>query len=475
MASQEQPGLADLKSAAVDTSPEQWESMDDDRSSSLSEPEDPTEERDIVVPDEVEEESASDAENDTEAETERLDISPQKWLKVQVEEVDEDKAKEDAEAQIDEMEQDQEDVDAASTGTHTREPTPDILKATEPETMPRKRKRAAGLTDPLMTGEDPDEPAAKRSHSSQEESIADPEEEREPEEPDPDENVDEEIAEQLVEELAAQAQPELEPEVEVEEKEDAVIEQEEPEKPSRALRFRKGKRKGKKVKDPELDRASGTPRLGPVEGEDVVEEEADEEDPNAIQEEEALTKRKFALDMLGEVERQFIAFKERHLNEQINHINKELELLNEPDCQHSEYLAMLQCIDERRTNKVQHEHIHKRYRMQTLRIKVVGERSQLQSQLLQDLRVAREKALEDGYKYFHALQRDRRRFGADDTNYMHMFPTKRSTQVEQQTAYNLEVSILSGIAKHVGFPAAPDMKGLDDAEIESDLQAMKVC
>lgn len=163
------------------------------------------------------------------------------------------------------------------------------------------------------------------------------------------------------------------------------------------------------------------------------------------------------------------------MNEQINNINKELELLHQPDGRHPEYLAMLQCIDERRENKIQHEHVLKRYRMQSLRIKVVAERSQLQSQFLQDVRQAREKALEDGYRHFYALQRDRRRWGADETNHTYMFPTDRKIQVQQQTAYNLEVSILSGVAKYVGFPAAPDINGLNDVEIEDDLKAMKVC
>lgn len=42
----------------------------------------------------------------------------------------------------------------------------------------------------------------------------------------------------------------------------------------------------------------------------------------------------------------------------------------------------------------------------------------------------------------------------------------------QQSAYNREVSVLSGVAKHVGFPAAPEMEGARPSEVDSDMQAM---
>jgi hypothetical protein len=54
------------------------------------------------------------------------------------------------------------------------------------------------------------------------------------------------------------------------------------------------------------------------------------------------------------------------------------------------------------------------------------------------------------------------------------FPTRRSTQITQQSSYNKEVSILSGVAKYVGFPAAPDVKSALQAEMDEDLEKMGV-
>ena len=73
------------------------------------------------------------------------------------------------------------------------------------------------------------------------------------------------------------------------------------------------------------------------------------------------------------------------------------------------------------------------------------------------------------------LQRGRRSLGSDEVEYMVKLPEKRSDQIRQQTAYNLEVSILSGVAKYVGFPAAPDISAARPGEIDEDLRAMKVC
>jgi hypothetical protein len=53
-------------------------------------------------------------------------------------------------------------------------------------------------------------------------------------------------------------------------------------------------------------------------------------------------------------------------------------------------------------------------------------------------------------------------------------PEKRSDQIRHQTAYNLEVSILSGVAKYVGFPAAPDISTARSTDVDDDLRAMKV-
>ena len=40
-------------------------------------------------------------------------------------------------------------------------------------------------------------------------------------------------------------------------------------------------------------------------------------------------------------------------------------------------------------------------------------------------------------------------------------------------AYNEEVSLLSGVAKYVGFPAAPEMSQITPREYDEDLKLME--
>ena len=54
------------------------------------------------------------------------------------------------------------------------------------------------------------------------------------------------------------------------------------------------------------------------------------------------------------------------------------------------------------------------------------------------------------------------------------FPMRRSKQISQQTAYNTEVSVLSGFAKYVGFPAAPEIQPVRRQDLEEDLQNMGI-
>lgn len=135
---------------------------------------------------------------------------------------------------------------------------------------------------------------------------------------------------------------------------------------------------------------------------------------------------------------------------------------------------MLRPIDERRDKKIKEENFRIDYQMKHLCTKTVAERQQLQSQYRQEVREIRETTLEKCHEYLYRLQRDRRRCGADEREYTYRFNPKRSVQIQQQAAYNLEVSILAGINKYVGFPAAPEIAAANASEADHDLQAMGV-
>jgi len=164
----------------------------------------------------------------------------------------------------------------------------------------------------------------------------------------------------------------------------------------------------------------------------------------------------------------------RLCDEQIAQCELELEMLKQPDCEHPEYLAMIKAVDDRRAEKVAYERQLLQYKQKNLEIITTAERHQLHSQYFQTVRDKREDILSLCNQKIFELQRGRRQLGVDEVEYMMKLPEKRSDQIRHQTAYNLEVSILSGVAKYVGFPAAPEIRPARTSEIEDDLRAMKV-
>lgn len=134
----------------------------------------------------------------------------------------------------------------------------------------------------------------------------------------------------------------------------------------------------------------------------------------------------------------------------------------------------MHCIDARRDEKIRYEDRLLGYDIQAVRVRTVAERNQLHSQYFQACRELKDDAFEIANREYYALQNERRRYGAIDSNKLLHFNPNRPVQVKQQSAYNLEVSILSGMAKYEGFPAAPEMKVIPDADINSDLLAMGV-
>ena len=169
-------------------------------------------------------------------------------------------------------------------------------------------------------------------------------------------------------------------------------------------------------------------------------------------------------------------FIRRLYDERVAQLTNELVQLTQPSPNHPEYIAMIQCLDQRCDEKIQHEQVLLEYKLKALETKSVAERSQLHSQYFQTVRAVREKKLEEVGEQWYQIQRDRRGWEGSGnlSDFTYKFASRRSQQITQQTAYNLEVSILSGVAKYVGFPAAPSINGARPSEIDEDFQNMGV-
>ncbi|KAH8674744.1 Sds3-like-domain-containing protein [Tricladium varicosporioides] len=206
--------------------------------------------------------------------------------------------------------------------------------------------------------------------------------------------------------------------------------------------------------------------------EDNVDNEGDDDADVAQKNEEELEKKRIALDQLGSIERQFSTFRERLYEERLEQLNREEAMLRQDKPTHPEYLAMMRCIDTRKDERNRIADNYREYELQALKNYAVARRSQILSQFQQEVRDIREKKLEQLGKQWYEIQHDRRSYAGSVPDYTLKFPTRRSQQVQNQVAYSNEVSILSGIAKYVGFPAAPPMSAATSTELEDDLEKM---
>ncbi|KAF1951895.1 hypothetical protein CC80DRAFT_495778 [Byssothecium circinans] len=323
----------------------------------------------------------------------------------------------------------------------------------------KKRKRASA--EDSTHEEDADEPARKRGSfeedavlNGSQEGMVDKSEQA---------SVEEELetAEERISQLAQE-------EVELEERqaEIAVEAVSELATVAKHTKPRKGGRRGKRKVEETIEAVAS---IEAQEGEG----DGDGEDDNGAQDEEVARKKR-AIDELAKIEKKFKLFREKLCDEQIAQHESELDMLKRPNCVHPEYLAMIKCIDDRRAEKIAYERRLLRYKQNNLEVMTTAERHQLHSQYFQTVRDVREQILSDCNQRVFELQRGRRQLGAEEVDYMIKLPEKRSDQIRHQAAYNLEVSILSGVAKYRGFPAAPDIRPARPSEVDDDLRAMKI-
>ncbi|USP77324.1 hypothetical protein yc1106_04598 [Curvularia clavata] len=453
----------------------------DNGSSSLSELGDASDDQSELTPRQTP--AADIDEDDSEAETERLDTTPRKLSRTVPETTllsesaytrtpsklahsktiqDDESAPATPSALADEAP-----IDAADTADNPLHSL-SLIASTEAASLEhagKKRKRASAERSPVDE-QDEEEPSRKRSEPARNsalDDLADAAADRQGRT-----EADEEL-DNAEENLSVLAREELE----LEERQANIAAQTVNQMATVAkhTKPRKGGRRGKrKTEDTSYAYAETFVAAEPQEGE--AECDPDEEDSAVLDEE--VTKKKIAIDELAKIEKKFKLFREKLCDEQIAQLERELEMLKQPNCVHPEYVAMIKCIDDRRADKIAYETRLLEYKQKNLEIITAAERHQMHSQYFQTVRHIREEILEECNQRVFELQRGRRQLGCDETEYMVRLPEKRSDQIRHQTAYNLEVSVLSGVAKYVGFPAAPDISAAKPAEVDEDLRAMKI-
>ncbi|KAF8426272.1 Sds3-like-domain-containing protein [Tirmania nivea] len=238
--------------------------------------------------------------------------------------------------------------------------------------------------------------------------------------------------------------PEPEPEVVFENFAEIEVEDEQKDQPSQDV-------------DPDVDEDT-------AEGAEVSRE--DEEDAERLQ------KRKAAADALTQIELEFARLRDKLYEERISDIDEEIRLVNEGT--HPELVAMMEAVNKRRDDKIRLYNTQLRYALHSQHTTMIATRSQLHSQYAQHVREIRERYLDRVSEGLYQIQRERRAADMLVQDYTYRISEDRATRMRERQAYNMEVQILSGIAKYIGFPAAPEVKGVASSELQQDLEAMGI-
>ncbi|KAK1809005.1 Transcriptional regulatory protein, partial [Friedmanniomyces endolithicus] len=435
---------ADLDITADGTTAENGD-LQDDRSSSLSDPEDEQDEDEGLDKTDrsggqaVQLVAQRSLDDDSEAETERLDNTPQKLLQ-----------------HADGLGRTPSKLSQAATAEDelSEPPSPlqmDVGAASSTSTngtLGTKRKRSDTAESPLTSAEsDLEESPRKRSHEMK---LV------------PEAEAEDTVAIDDTAERAAKTEVEsVAPEEDHGTPAPVVL--------AKIVKGKKGKPRGRKVKDAHTEPEIEQP-------EEVANGPETEPSAGLAAKSEGERQVKLVASSAFEgVAKQFTRFREKLYDERLATMNGELSMLAQPDCQHPEYLRQVACVNARREKQMREAQAFYHYRLTSIRQRTLGDRSQLQSQYHQHIREMRESVMYQLGEEWYNIQKERRQQHQEkDDAYIYKFPAKKSAQIRQQAKYNQEVSVLSGVAKYVGFPAAPDINGAEGDLLEDDLKAMKV-
>ncbi|XXG98209.1 alpha-tubulin [Hypoxylon texense] len=183
-------------------------------------------------------------------------------------------------------------------------------------------------------------------------------------------------------------------------------------------------------------------------------------------------RKKAAFEQLTAIEKRFTAFRDRLYEERIEQLNKEEAMLRSDNPTHPEYLAMMKCVEARRDERIRIADRELELSIESLERCSVARRAQIHSHYFQAVRESREKILAELGQQWYDIQHERRKQANNVPEFGLRFPSDPTQRVRNALAYNKEVSILSGVAKYEGMPAAPDMKGATMQDLEDDFEAM---
>ncbi|BFZ62151.1 hypothetical protein YB2330_003233 [Saitoella coloradoensis] len=205
-----------------------------------------------------------------------------------------------------------------------------------------------------------------------------------------------------------------------------------------------------------------------------VESVPEEDDAAAVEEEaddERAQTRNEARDLLTELETKFAKLRDQLFKETLSDLDKDIEMVN--DGTHPELVLQMELIADNRAKRLKLADATKRFCIQNIRNEHDAMEYHARMQFIQEKAKLRQSMITEISAKWFQVHRERRVLDMPVPEFGYQVPDRRSTQLKQRRAYDLEVMILTGLKKYIGFPAAPDVSGATNEEAMSDVDAIR--
>lgn len=209
---------------------------------------------------------------------------------------------------------------------------------------------------------------------------------------------------------------------------------------------------------------------GEEEEEEVDDEELEEEVQDDTEREERNKHRQAAMESLRQIEIEFARLRSKLYSERLTQIEREIELAE--TCQHPLLIEKTRQNEQRHSGRIDRAQILYESRRSEAEVQFKARKFMAHSQFAQDRQKLRAKLLSKTSAEWFQIHREKRVLDITVPEYGYIISERKSQQIKHRREREAEVSVLAGLKKSVGFPAAPSISIASTKEIESDLIEM---
>lgn len=205
---------------------------------------------------------------------------------------------------------------------------------------------------------------------------------------------------------------------------------------------------------------------------EVEDDEVEEEIQDDTEREERNKHRQAAMEALRQIEVEFAQLRSKLYEERMNQIDREITLAETGE--HPLLIEKTLQNRSRHTGRLRRAEILRDRRAVESDLVVRARRFGAHSQFAQDKQKLRATLLSKTSAEWFQIHREKRVIDMAVPEYGYIVPERRSIQAKQRREHEAEISVLTGLKKFVGFPAAPVISVASLREIETDLAEMGI-